>query len=341
MAGRRVQRTFTQEDKRKLAFIMIGVGLVMILGAFFIKQWEDRQYSTGGGESNIAIELANEAAGTYFYNGQIFTQRKDVEAYLILGIDKDGPVQRSADAREGGQADMLQVLIIDHAAKTWQLLPIDRNTLAMFEVLNADGSSAGTQYMQICLAHAFSYGLEDGCTKTANAVKDILLNRKMDGYYALNMGGISELNDLIGGVEVTVTEEFLEIDPDLKVGETITMTGADAEKFVRARMNMEDDRNELRMARQEVYLNSFIQKFDGLSEEESLSVYDKMMDYVVTNMGSKTFADLTSVCKNYTKLDSIKIAGTSQIENGFETFRMDDVSRIETSLKLFYSASEE
>jgi anionic cell wall polymer biosynthesis LytR-Cps2A-Psr (LCP) family protein len=125
------------------------------------------------------------------------------------------------------------------------------------------------------------------------------------------------------------------------VGETITMTGADAEKFVRARMNMEDDRNELRMARQEVYLNSFIQKFDGLSEEEILSVYDKMMDYVVTNMGSKTFADLTSVCKNYTKLDSIKIAGTSQIENGFETFRMDDVSRIETSLKLFYSASEE
>ncbi len=195
--------------------------------------------------------------------------------------------------------------------------------------------------MQICLAHAFSYGLEDGCIKTANVVKDILLNRKMDGYYALNMGGIRELNDLVGGVPITVTEEFLEIDPDLTVGETITLTGEDAEKFVRARMDMEDDRNELRMARQEVYLDSFIRQFDNLSEEEILSIYDKMMDYVVTNMGSKTFADLTSVCKDYTKLDSIKIDGTSQTENGFETFRMDDVSRIETALKLFYSASEE
>ena len=341
MAGRRVKRSFTQEDKRKLAFIMIGVGLVMILGAFFIKQWEDRQYSTGGGESNIAIELANTAARTYYYEGREYTQRKDVETYLIMGIDKDGPVQRSTDAREGGQADMLQVLIIDHAAKTWQLMPIDRNTLAMFEVLNADGSSAGTQYMQICLAHAFSYGLEDGCIKTANAVKDILLNRKMDGYYALNMGGISELNNLVGGVEVTVTEEFLEVDPDLTVGETITLTGADAEKFVRARINMEDDRNELRMARQEVYLDSFIKQFDRLSEEEILSIYDKMMDYAVTNMGSGTFADLSSVCKNYTKLDSVRIEGTSQIENGYETFRMDDVSRVETSLKLFYSTSEE
>ena len=341
MAGRRVQRAFTQEDKRKLAIIMIVVGLVMILGAFFIKQWEDRQYSTGGGESNIAIELANTEARTYYYEGQEYTQRKDVETYLIMGIDKDGPVHRSSDAREGGQADMLQVLIIDHAAKTWQLLPIDRNTLAMFEVLNADGSSAGTQYMQICLAHAFSYGLEDGCTKTANAVTDILLNRKMDGYYALNMGGISELNDLVGGVPVTVTEDFLEIDPNLTVGETITMTGEDAEKFVRARMNMEDDRNELRMARQEVYLNSFIQQFDRLSEEEILTVYDKIMDYAVTNMGSGTFANLSSVCKSYTKLDSIKIDGTSQIENGYETFRMDDVSRVETALKLFYSTSEE
>ena len=163
----------------------------------------------------------------------------------------------------------------------------------------------------------------------------------MDGYYALNMGGISELNDLVGGVPVTVTEDFLEIDPNLTVGETITMTGVDAEKFVRARMNMEDDRNELRMARQEVYLNSFIQQFDRLSEEEILTVYDKIMDYAVTNMGSGTFANLSSVCKSYTKLDSIKIDGTSQIENGYETFRMDDVSRVETALKLFYSTSEE
>jgi hypothetical protein len=101
-------------------------------------------------------------------------------------------------------------------------------------------------------------------------------------------------------------------------------------------MNMKDDRNELRMARQEVYLDAFVQRFDALSEDEILSIYDKMMDYAVTNMGSKTFADLISVCKDCTKLDSIKIKGTAQIENGFETFRMDDVDRIETGLKLFY-----
>ena len=336
MAKRMNRVRFTGKDKRKLGYIMIAVGLMMILGAFFMKRWEDQAYTNEGGSSAVALELANGEAGTFTYMDQNYVMRSDVDAYLIMGIDKDGPVKRGEDALDGGQADMIQVLVVDHAAKTWQLLAIDRNTLVSFEVLNPDGSSAGTQFMQLCLAHGYSYGLEDGCIKTANAVRDILLNRKMTAYYALNMGGINELNDLVGGVPITVTEEFLEIDPDLKVGETITLTGEEAEKFVRARMNMQDDRNELRMARQQVYLDAFVKRFDALSEEEILKIYDKMMDYVVTNMGSKTFADLTTLCKEYTKLDSIKIKGTAQIENGFETFRMDDVDRIETGLKLFY-----
>ena len=313
----------------------------MLVSAFFLKRWEDRQYATGGGASNVELELANQGPTTFMYDGKTYTQRKDVDAYLIMGIDKDGKVARGETALDGGQADMLEVLVVDHAAKTWRLLAIDRNTLTNIEVLNEDGSSAGMQYMQICLAHGYSYGLDDGCIKTANAVKDLLLNRKMDGYYSLNMGGIGELNDLVGGVPITVTEEFLEIDPDLTVGETIVLDGEMAEKFVRARMNMQDDRNELRVARQEVYLDSFVKRFDELSQEEILNIYDTMMDYVVTNMGSGTFADLTSVCKEYTKLDSIKIDGTAQIENDYETFRMDDVDRIEKSLMLFYSENEE
>lgn len=337
MTRRRYRRRFTKKDMRKLAYLMMAVGVLMMGSAFFLSRWEDSQYATEGGESRVQVELANHAPTTYTYEGTTYTQRSDVQAFLIMGIDKDGKVARGQDAWDGGQADMLQVLVVDHAAKTWRLLAIDRNTLANFEVLNQDGSSAGIQYMQICLAHGYSYGLDDGCIKTANAVSDILLNRRMDGYYALNMGGIGELNDLVGGVPITVTEEFLEIDPGLTVGETITLEGAQAESFVRARRNMKDDRNELRMARQEIYLNSFVSRFDSLSDQEILEIYDRMMDYVVTNMGSGVFANLVTTCKDYKQLESLKIKGTAQIENEFETFRMDDVDRIKKSLMLFYS----
>jgi len=321
--------------------IVLILGAAIFLTAFLMKQWEDRAYSTTGGVSNVDLELAVHAPAVYNYGGKNYIERDDVDAYLIMGIDKDGKVQRGVDAWDGGQADMIQIMVVDHAAKTWQLLAIDRNTLVNAERLNRDGTSEGMRLMQVCLAHAYSYGLEDGCTKTADSLREILLNRKMTGYYAMNMGGIPILNDAVGGVPIKVTEEFLEIDPTLKVGETVTLKGEDAEKFVRARMNMQDDRNELRMARQEVYLDSFIKKFDELSTKEILEIYNTMMDYVVTNMGSGTFSDLIDKCKGYTHLETVRIKGTTQIELEHEAFRMDEASRIETALKLFYIPEEE
>ena len=319
---------------------MMILGAAIFLGAFFLKQWEDRAYTTEGGASSVNLELAGSGPSAFNYKDKLYTMREDVDAYLIMGVDKDGKVERGKDAWDGGQADMIQVLVVDHTNKTWQQLAIDRNTLVMLEALNRDGTSAGEKYMQICLAHGYSYGLDDGCIKTADILQNMLMNKKMDGYYALNMGGIGQLNDLVGGVPITVTEDFLEIDPTLTVGETITLNGEQAERFVRARMELKDDRNEARMARQEIYLNSFVNQYDKLSTKEILEIYDQMMDYVVTNMGSKTFADLVETCKDYKKLDTIRIDGTSQVENDFETFRMDETSRIETAIKLFYTTQD-
>jgi fibronectin type 3 domain-containing protein len=95
------------------------------------------------------------------------------------------------------------------------------------------------------------------------------------------------------------------------------------------------------MGRQDLYLQAFIKKFDELSVNEILEIYDAMMDYVVTNMGSGTFSSMAEKCKEYEKLDTITIKGTRQIEEGFETVRMDEQDRIETALKLFYRPETE
>jgi uncharacterized membrane protein YidH (DUF202 family) len=46
---------FTKKDKRKLGLLMIVVGLALIIGAFFLKRWEDRTY-TMEGNWNLPME---------------------------------------------------------------------------------------------------------------------------------------------------------------------------------------------------------------------------------------------------------------------------------------------
>lgn len=58
---------------------------------------------------------------------------------------------------------------------------------------------------------------------------------------------------------MTVTipnDDLLALDPTLKGGETIKLTGMQAEYFTRTRYDTAEPTNEARMARQRIYLNS-------------------------------------------------------------------------------------
>ncbi len=70
----------------------------------------------------------------------------------------------------------------------------------------------------------------------------------------MSLDGISVLNDLAGGVTVTLEDDFSAADPAMTKGTTLTLQGEQAEIFVRRRMDIGEGTNEARMARQEEYL---------------------------------------------------------------------------------------
>ena len=65
------------------------------------------------------------------------------------------------------------------------------------------------------------------------------------------------MNDMVGGVTVTIEDDFSEVDPTLKMGETVTLMGEHAENYVRQRKEVADGRNESRMQRQSSYEEAF------------------------------------------------------------------------------------
>ena len=189
------------------------------------------------------------------YQGQTYREKPALTSLLLIGTDRpDGTV--GYGARQGGQADFLMLVVIDDNEKVVHQLQIDRDTITAVETLGVLGNPVGTKEMQICLAHAFGVTPEANCMSVQTAVEHLLEGIGIDYYLALGMDSIGMLNDALGGVTVTLTEDLTGADAQMAAGATLKLTGEQAELLVRSRMQLGDGTNESRMNRQRLYLKA-------------------------------------------------------------------------------------
>ena len=60
---------------------------------------------------------------------------------------------------------------------------------------------------------------EASCENTLNAVENLLEGADIEYYVAMNMDAIGILNDALGGVTVTLEDDFTAADPTHAAGE--------------------------------------------------------------------------------------------------------------------------
>lgn len=336
MSKRGFRRRLRREDVQKALIVLSAVFFLIAVFGFVISNWENRRYRTEGGESTVDVDSVFSDAEEITINGVTYTYNRKIRTYLIMGADSYGePVSR----RSGGQADTQIVLVVNDADQTWRLLPLDRDTMVMMEVRDADDNVTGLTRGQLTLTHAYG-SWETGAWYDASVVSELLGNQKIDGYFSMNLEALPVLNDAVGGVTVTVTTDFTDIDDSLVVGEEITLSGQQAETFVRSRMQVDDGTNESRMNRQEIYLKGLIKAVSQLSDSEILEIYNQLMENSVTNMGSADFLELVDMTKEYRQLENIRFEGERAVNNGHMEFEIDENSRQNVILELFYTAKE-
>ena len=175
---------------------------------------------------------------------------------------------------------------------------------------------------------------------TVDAVSHLLGDQKIDGYAMVNMGAIQVVNDMVGGVTVTIEDDFSDVDPSMKKGETVTLMGEQAEKYVRSRKEVADGSNQNRMSRQSNYEEAFKPAFRSKCTENSkfpLEVYHAMEDYMTTNISAKKFCRLAILMSDENQDEKVAISGTYGLdEDGWQTFTPDADSLQEAILELFY-----
>ena len=92
-------------------------------------------------------------------------------------------------------------------------------------------------------------------------------------------------------------EDLTAVDPAFQAGQTIRLTGSQAEKFVRARMVLENDTNLARMKRQRAYMDSFqacARAAINTDSEFTMKLLEKLGDFLQSDMTAQQLSDLVT-----------------------------------------------
>lgn len=341
MSGYSGHRRIRKRDALRAGAVLVVLAAALCAAAYALHRWEDARYAQPASASASGTSNSAKEPQTLTYNGQTYVQRPQLETYLLMGIDTDGPAVGNQSYIGGGQADVQMVLVLDHARETWQMLQINRDSMVEVQILGVTGQVVSTEVQQIALAHGYGDGLKRSCQNAVTAVSAMLDGQPIDGYAAINMDAVAILNDLAGGVTLTVTSDFSAVDDTLVEGETVTLQGEQALTFVRTRKDVDDQTNLARMARQRQYLAALQKQLAGRDEEFVIRAYDAIADYMVTDIGSGTAADIGEYLNRYAEQALLTIDGENTTDaEGSAAYLLDADSLTQTILTLFYEPQE-
>ncbi len=336
------KKYYSRSKKKKLykkVFMAVAAFIVICTAVIGVGNMVDsQQMNTGKKEAAATTDIVT-------INGVKCKPNWDIETYLFIGEDSKGVKSRKTEADGTGQSDVLELLVIDTKNNTYHKLPINRDTITDVKSLDDDGSYLATTKTQIALAHANGDGMELSCENTVDAVSNLLYGIRIDGYICLNMDSIKVLNHLAGGVPVTIEDDFSQSDKSLVKGQTVTLTDDQAMHYVHDRMNVGDGTNECRMRRQKAYIDALFPLYKAKLQENSGFIndfYNELSDYMVTDMSVGEMGNVANMILKSEDKGELSIKGTNAVakDDGFNEFTMDETSRGDVAMELFFNKVE-
>ena len=349
------KKYMSKRKKRLRAVLFAALGVAVIAGAAALGTAIERIVERSPEGAGTAASLSKEDQAlveeldlqeyeeieperTLFYKGKQYTYNDDLSVLLIMGIDDYGI--QEYEYRNTAQADLYLVAVFDPADSTCTVLQLNRDTMTKIPVIGFSGTVIGSITQQLALAHTYGSGMEDSCQNAVTTVSNLLYGVDIDNYFALRMDSIAILNDMVGGVEVTIEDDFTGVDDTLVQGETVTLLGEHAEKYVRARYTMLDDATNLaRMRRQRIYLFALLDKMRAAADKDSdfaLKAYDAVGEYMVTDCTVNQLLDYVEKLSGDTLTEMIAPEGENIMGEKYMEFYVDEDALQQLVIDTFY-----
>lgn len=292
----------------------VAVVICIYLGLNLIDRHGDAM--AGSDEEDEDYSIFEETDSILNINGKQYQIHNAIKTYLIIGTDESGNEEAAGEEYRGAMADFMLLAVIDGTNKSYGLIQLSRDTITDVTILQHDGTGYASADMQLCTAHWYGWDKKSSCENTVDAVSRMLGGLPIDGYYSLKIQSIPELNRVVGGVTVTIEDDFSAFDKEMQIGKTIKLSDSQAYLFVRNRQGMQDDDNMARMKRQRTYMGALMQQAKEQSQENRrfiVKLYDELEDYAVTNIGGKEIAKLSEEIGGYTDMGLITFDGETRI----------------------------
>lgn len=299
-----------------MLILFVALILAMIVFGIGLKIFENHMPEPVISEDGFLMDEQSEelaALGSLKLNGNIYSYYHDFETYLIMGTDKTG-----ADSKvyQGSMSDFLMLVIVDKTDNNYSFLPINRDTMSEVRLIQDDGTGVATAELQLCTAHWYGGNAEQSCANTVESISKLFGGLKIDGYYAIPMDEIPKLNHSVGGVTVTLLEDFQDIDRQMKKGETLALSDEQAYRYIHDRYGVGDEKNTSRMKRQQQYMEAFFTKAKEKAKSDKAYVsqlFRKFEQTATTNLTAKKISGLTNRLIKGTQKGFFEIQGTSKI----------------------------
>lgn len=247
---------------------------------------------------------------------QVNLNNKEPFSVLLLGIDTgdDGRVEQ-------GRSDTTIVATVNPRDKQTTLVSLARDTYV-------DIPGQGKQDK---LNHAYAFG---GASLAMDTVENYL-NIPINHYVSINMAGLKELVNAVGGIEVNNNLTFSQDGYDFTIGK-ISLDGEQALSY--SRMRYEDPNGDCgRQERQRKVIEGIVQKVLSLN---SVSNYQEILTAVSDNMKTDlSFDDMKKIALDYRsafgKVKQDQLQGTGFMQDGVSYQRVDEqeLTRVQQELK--------
>lgn len=324
---------------RKIIKAMMTIITVLIVSAIGLGVYT---YSYIKG---YVFDTAYESAPPITVSGNEYNLDSAVVNILILGVDYD-----ESRLGKGLRSDTMMLLSVNTVDKTATLLSIPRDTRTTVNKLDSNGMITSSLTTKINAAFAYGGGSSESTSTFGNRAKNAIdaaeslinddgkYNVQISYYLVLDMDAIAPCVDAIGGVDITLEDSMPNIG---NKGETVHLSGSNAELYVRTRKGAGLDGSDTsRAERQRGFVKAYLQKLKTSNLVSTIpSLYNELSQYIYTNMDLDKIAALGLVLKDsdLANLNIDVLPGKPQYISGVSYYIADRDKLDDLIANLFYS----